>query len=87
MPNLMNHSEIKKLLIISLFVPTFQIEIKIFFVQFMVNILLLGLGSLDSHFIADLDQNLRSQNVADLTDPDLDPKHCFNILLNRGILS
>ena len=46
---------------------------KNFFLQFLVYILPLGSGSVDPHIFADPD--LESQNVADPTDPDPDPKH------------
>jgi len=40
--------------------------------QFLVDILLLGSGSLDPHHIF-ADPDLGSQNLADPTDPDPDP--------------
>ena len=46
---------------------------KDFFLQFLVDILPLGSGSVDPHIFADPDPG--SQNLADLTDPD--PKHWF----------
>ena len=50
----------------------------VFFLQFLVNILPLGSGSVDPHIFADPDPG--SQNLADSTDPDTDPdpKH-YNI--------
>ena len=42
-----------------------------FFLQFLVDILPLGSGSVDPHIFADPDPE--SQNLADPTDPD--PKH------------
>ena len=46
-----------------------------FFLQFLVDILPLGSGSLDPHIFTDLDQG--SQSLSDPMDPD--PKHwsCF----------
>ena len=41
--------------------------------QFLVNILPLGSGSVDLHIFEDLDPDPGSQNLADPTDPD--PKH------------
>jgi len=46
---------------------------KDFFLQFLVDILSLGSGSVDPHIFADPDPG--SQNLADPTDPD--PKHCL----------
>ena len=46
-----------------------------FFLQFLVDILPLGSGSVDPHIFADPDPG--SQNRADPTDPDPDPKHCY----------
>ena len=43
------------------------------FLQFLVDILPLGSGSVDPHFFADPDQGSRS--LADPTDPD--SKHCY----------
>ena len=55
------------------------LESKIFFLlQFLVDILPLGSGSVDPHIFADPDPG--SQNLADPTDPDPDPKHCFEHL-------
>ena len=48
-------------------------ESKIFFLQFLFDILSLGSGSVDSHIFPDPDPG--SQNLADPTDPD--PKHWF----------
>ena len=45
--------------------------VKKLFLQFLVDILLLGSGSVDPHILADPDPG--SQNLADPTDPD--PKH------------
>ena len=47
--------------------------VKKFFLQFLVDILPLGSGSLDPHIFADPDPG--SQNLVDPTDPD--PKHWF----------
>jgi len=43
------------------------------FMQFLVDILPLGSGSVDPHIFEDLDPDPGSQNLADPTDPD--PKH------------
>ena len=58
--------------IISLFsiVQIWILRVK-FFLQFLVDILPLGTGSVDPHIFADPDPG--SQNLADPTDPD--PKH------------
>ena len=45
--------------------------------QFLVDILPLGSG--DPHIYEDPDPG--SQNLADPTDPDLDPKHCLNVCI------
>ena len=53
-----------------------------FFLQFLVDILPLGSGFVDPHIFADPDSG--SQNLADPTDPDPDPKHCgvvYNVML------
>ena len=49
---------------------------KIFFLQFLVDILPLESGSVDPHIFADPDPG--SQNLADQTDPD--PKHCPKLI-------
>jgi len=49
----------------------------LFLLQFLVNILPIGSGSVDPHNLADPD--LGSQTLADPTDPD--PKHCFRSFL------
>ena len=41
--------------------------------QFLVDILPLGSGSVDPHIFADPDPDPGSQNLADPTDPDPDP--------------
>ena len=46
---------------------------KIFFFQFLIDILPLGSGSVEPHIFADPDPG--SQNLADPTDRDPDPKH------------
>ena len=51
-------------------------EYKRFFLQFLVDILPLGSGSLDPHIFADPDPDPESQNLEDPTDPD--PKHCWH---------
>ena len=66
---------------------TFQIENKKYVLCSFGQYLPLISGSLDSHIFADLDPNLWSQNGADSANLDLDPKHCFKMLLNRGVLS
>ena len=43
---------------------------KVFFLQFLVEILPLGSGSVDLHIFADPDSDPGSQNLADPTDPD-----------------
>ena len=48
---------------------------KVFFKKFFVNILPLGSGSVDPHIFADQDPDPGSQNLADTTDQDPDPKH------------
>ena len=71
----MNHSEIRTFFK-SLFFNSSDLdfESKYFFLQFLVDILPLGFGSVDPHIFADPDP--RSQNLADPTDPDPDPKPC-----------
>ena len=44
-----------------------------FFLQFLVDILPPGSGSVDPHIFEDADPDPGSQNPADPTDPDLDP--------------
>ena len=63
----------QEIFIISLFsiVKIWVLRLKFFFLQFLVDILSLGSGSVDPHIFADPDPG--SQNLADLTDPD--PKH------------
>ena len=43
--------------------------------QFLVDILSLGFGSVDPHIFVDPDPDPGSQNLADLMDPDPEPKH------------
>ena len=62
----------QKICIISLFSI---VQIWFFCVQFLVDILPLGSGSVDPHIFANLDPDPGSQNLADPTDPDPDPKH------------
>ena len=64
----------QEIFIISLFsiVQIWVLRVKICFLQFLVDILSLGSGSVDLHIFADPDPE--SQNLADPTDPD--PKHC-----------
>ena len=68
----MNHPEMRKFLQ-SLFskVQIWVLRLKNFYLQFLVNILPLGSGSVDPHIFADPDPG--SQNLADPMDPD--PKH------------
>ena len=62
----------QEVFIISLFsIVQFWVESKICLLQFLVDILPLGSGSVDPHNFADPDPG--SQNLADPTDPD--PKH------------
>ena len=49
--------------------------------QFLVDFLPLGSGSVDPHIFADPDSG--SQNLADQTAQDPDPKHCLKALLMR----
>ena len=67
----MNHEIFK----ISLFskVQILVLGVKKFFLQFLVDILPFGSGSVDPHIFADPERG--SQNLADPTDPD--PKHYF----------
>ena len=51
--------------------------VKKFFLQFLVDILPLGPGSVDPHIFADPDPG--SQNLADPTNPDPDPTHWSQI--------
>ena len=62
----------EEIFIISLFskVQIWGFGVKIFFLQFLVDILPLGSGSVDPHIFADPDPG--SQNLA-----DPDPKHCL----------
>ena len=65
----MNHSEIREFFIISLFsIVQIWVE-RNFFLQFLVDNLPLGSGSVDPYIFADPDPG--SQNL-----PDPDPKHC-----------
>ena len=76
----MNHSEIRKFLKSPFFNSSdLGFESKIFLLQFLVNILPLGSGSVDPHIFADPDPDPDpgGQNLADPTDPDPDPKHWF----------
>ena len=67
---------IQEIFIISLFsLVQIWVEIKFFFLQFLVDILPLGSGSVDPHIFADPDPDPGTQNLADQTDPD--PKHCI----------
>ena len=62
---------ILKLDIISLFFGV--LEVKMLFLQFLFDILLLRSGSVDPDIFADPDPG--SQNLADPTNPDPDTKH------------
>ena len=64
----MNHSEIRKLFSK---VQIWVLRVKTFFLQFLFEILPLGIGSVDPYIFADPDSGC--QNLADPTDPD--PKH------------
>ena len=48
-----------------------------FFLAVFVDILHLGSGFVDPHIFAEPGPNPGSQNLADPTDPDLDPKHAL----------
>jgi len=63
--------------IISLFlkVQNWGLGVKVFFLQFLVDILPIGSESVDPHIFADPDPDPGSQNLFDRTDPNLDPKH------------
>ena len=50
--------------------------------QFLVDILPLGSGSVDPYIFAEPDPDPGSQNLADPTDPDPDPKHCKKVKKN-----
>ena len=71
----------QEIFIISLFsiVKTWVLRVKFFF-QFLIDILLLGSGSVDPHIFADPDPDPGSQNLADPTDPD--PKHWKKIFFS-----
>ena len=64
----------QEIFIISLFsiVQILVLRVKFLFLHFLVDILPLGSGSVDSHIFVDPDPG--TQNLADPT--DLDPKHC-----------
>ena len=51
--------------------------VKKFFLQFLIDILPRGSGSVNPHIFAHPDPG--SQNLADPTDPDPDPKRCLNV--------
>ena len=61
----MNHSEMRKLFSK---VQSWVLGVKKLFLQFLVDILPLGSGSVDPHIFADPDPG--SQNLTDPTDPD-----------------
>ena len=63
----------QEIFIISLFpiVQIWVLRLNFFFLQFLVDILPLGSGSVDPHIFSDPDPG--SENLADPTDPD--PKH------------
>ena len=78
----MNHSEIRKFLY-SLFsiVQVWVLRLNFFLLQFLVDILPLGSGSVDPHIFADPDPG--SQNLADPVDPVdpvPDPKHWLKLI-------
>ena len=73
----------QEIFIISLFsiVQIWVLRVKIFLLlQFLVDILPFGSGSVDPHIFADPDPG--SQNLADPKDPD--PKHCFKVNYARN---
>ena len=57
------------------------------FLQFLVDILPLGSGSVDPHIFADPDPDPGSQTLADPMDPDPDPKHWLKCFFSYGSLS
>jgi len=61
-------------------VQSWVIGVKKFFLQFLVDILPLGSGSVDPHIFADPDPG--SQNLGDPTDPD--PKRWKNIIFGTA---
>ena len=63
--------------IISLFliVQIWVLRVNFFLLQFLVDILAFGSESVDPHIFSDPDPG--SQNLADPTNPDPDPKHCI----------
>ena len=65
----------QKICIISLFsiVQIWVLRVKFFFLQFLVDILPFGSGSVNPHIFADPDPG--SQNLAVPTDPYPGPKH------------
>ena len=72
----MNQSEIRKFYNLCFFNSSdLGFESKIFFLQFLVDILPLGSGSVDPHIFADPG----SQNLAD-------PKHCVNVVLMHSLV-
>ena len=75
----------QEIIIILLFsiVKTWVLRVN-FFLQFLVDILPLGYGSVDPYIFADPDPDPGSQNLADPTDSD--PKHCstpYDLCTNR----
>ena len=73
----------QEIFIISLFsiAQTWGLRVNFFLLQFLVDILPLGSGSVDTHIFADPDPDPGSQNLADPTDPD--PKHCCKVFANN----
>ena len=65
----------QEIYMISLFsiVQIWVLRVRILLLQFLVDILPLGSGSVNPHIFADPDPG--RQNLADPTDPD--PKHCI----------
>ena len=76
----------QEIFIISLFslVQIWVQRVKIFFWQFLVDILPLGSRSVDPHIFADPVPG--SQNLADPTDPDPYPKHCSKPFFSPNFL-
>ena len=52
---------------------------KYFLLQFFVDILILGSGSVDPHIFANSNPDPGTRNVADPMDPDPDPEHWSNV--------
>ena len=61
-------------------VQIWVLGVKKFFFQFLVDILPLGSETVDPNIFEDPDPDPGSQNLADPTDPEPDPKHIYYIL-------